>query len=418
MSGVSRVGQALRALLGSFWLIPGASVACAVLAGLVLLELDAQLGSDSRPFLFPGGPDGARAVLGAIASSMISLTALVFSITVVVLQLTSSQFSPRILRTFLQDRVSQVALGVFVATFAFAMTVLRAVHGGDGEGRFVPQVATTVAFALVLVSLGVFIWYIQHITNAIRAANILAAVGRETRAVLEDEYPSDRAHVEPQLGPVRQHICADEPGVVSSIDISRLVKLAQRADVLIEMVPCIGTFLPEGTEVFEIRLPAERAGTGEADSFQRLDDRDVLSLVTFSVERTLRQDTAYGFRQLADVAERVLSPSTNDHTTAIQAVDQLHDLFRRLVSRPMPDRVHRDRDGEPRLYVPERGLDHYLEVGVDQVLAWAEDSARVRAHVAAMLRDLISVARPEHLSALEERAARLDRTRAPTSRAS
>ena len=125
---------------------------------------------------------------------MISFTALVFSITVVVLQLTSSQFSPRILRTFLRDRVSQISLGVFVATFVYAMTVLRSVRGEGTETPFVPRVATTVSFLLVVASVGVFIWYIQHIANAIRAANVLEAVASETRGLIEKLYPRDASY--------------------------------------------------------------------------------------------------------------------------------------------------------------------------------------------------------------------------------
>lgn len=401
----------LRSIFTSFWFIPAMFTALAVLAALLLVHLDTTFDGQALPILFPGGPDGARAVLGAITSSMISFTALVFSITVVVLQLTSSQFSPRILRTFLRDRVSQVSLGVFVATFVYAMTVLRSVRGETTDDVFVPRVATTVSFVLVVTSVAVFIWYIQHIANAIRAANVLEAVGSETRNLIDVRYPHDAAYVEPPAGTnFVATVRANRPGVVTGVDVARLVRLAREHDCLLELVPHIGGFLPEDAPVFVVR------SAGETQSVDDVLHRKVLrGGVTFAVERTMEQDVAYGFRQLSDVAERVLSPSTNDHTTAIQAIDQLHDLLRRLATRPLPDRVHCDEDGHVRLVVREVGFAHYVDIAVEQVATWSQNSPRVLARLADLVDDTLTVVRPEHRRALEEQRARLARQRTPTS---
>src|SRR5512134_1596465 len=178
----------VRAVWTSFWLVPAACTLVAISLGLGLVEVD-QRWVESPGWLYPGGADGARALLSAVTSSMISFTGLVFSITVVALQLTSSQFSPRVLRRFLEDRVTQVALGVFVATFVYAMTVLRSVRGESVALPFVPRMSTTVAFVFVLGSIVMFIVYIDHIANSLRAANILATIGDQTRALLERQFP-------------------------------------------------------------------------------------------------------------------------------------------------------------------------------------------------------------------------------------
>ena len=182
----------------SFWLVPAACVAVAIGLAMLLTTIDQRLGQAGSPLVFTGGPEAARTLLStitlvimAIITSMISFTGLVFSITVVVLQLTSSQFSPRVLRTFLSDRANQLALGVFTATFVYAMMVLRTVRSSFEGSPFVPQLATTVAVGLVLLSVGIFLYYIHHITNSIRAASIIAGIGRETRAELDRRYPED-----------------------------------------------------------------------------------------------------------------------------------------------------------------------------------------------------------------------------------
>jgi uncharacterized membrane protein len=192
----------LVTVLDRFWAVP---LLCAVGAaglGLALSNLDAVLDTSfTLPFLFAGGPEGARALLSAIITSMISFTGLVFSITIVVLQLTSSQFSPRVLRTFLRDWFDQLTLGVLVATFVYALVVLRTVRGTAELNPFVPQLAITVAFGFVLGSVVVFLVYIHHIAQSIRAATIIATIAQDTRALLERRYPPDARQTAPVVLP-------------------------------------------------------------------------------------------------------------------------------------------------------------------------------------------------------------------------
>ncbi|MDQ3424247.1 MAG: DUF2254 domain-containing protein [Actinomycetota bacterium] len=399
----------VRAVGSSFWFIPAVCATAAVVLAVVLVRIDDATDGDALPVLFPGGPSGARALLGSITASMISFTGLVFSITIVVLQLTSSQFSPRILRSFLQDRASQAALGVFVATFVYAMTVLRSVRGESTDAPFVPRIATTMSFVLVIASVALFIYYIHHIANMIRAATILASVGGETRKLLAQRYPKDRQALSAPLHPVRQTVCAPGPGVVTTLSAQPLTELAAEADCVVELIPAVGTFVPEGAPLFHVRRDGGRPAPD-------LDEKAVLSTVTFDIEPSMEQDVSYGFRQLTDVAERVLSPSLNDHTTAVQAIDQIHDLLRRLASCPMPERIEADEDGVARVIEHEVGIDHYLDVGVDQIARWADDSPRVLGRLRAMLADVETVARPEHLAAIrrhDEHLARLEASIAP-----
>ena len=171
------VAEGLRT---GFWAVPTACVLMAVLLAVGLVEVDRTLDEGLGRFTFGAGPDGAREVLSAITTSMITFTGLVFSITIVVLQLTSSQFSPRVLRTFLRDTQTQLSLGVFVATFVYAVMVLRTVDSSDGA-RFVPAVSTTVGVVLLLISVGVFVDYIHHIATAIQVSTLIRAVGDEAR---------------------------------------------------------------------------------------------------------------------------------------------------------------------------------------------------------------------------------------------
>ncbi|TAL26525.1 MAG: DUF2254 domain-containing protein, partial [Frankiales bacterium] len=180
-------------LRSGFWAVPSVCVALSIALALALVEADRRL-NGSLSVTFGAGPDGAREVLGAITTAMITFTGLVFSITVVVLQLTSSQFSPRVLRTFLRDRQTQWALGVFTATFVYSLLVLRTVRtGDDGQQQFVPGLATNVAVGLLLLSVGLFVSYIHHISTAIQVSSIIDAIGLESRQALDRRYPASRS---------------------------------------------------------------------------------------------------------------------------------------------------------------------------------------------------------------------------------
>ena len=304
-----------RAALDPFWVVPSLWCLGAVGAGLLVPELE-QANPDWMPLLFQGGSTGARSLLSTIAGAMISVTGLVFSITIVALQLASSQFSPRVLRTFLDDRVPQNALGVFAASFLYALTVLRSViDGGSARSGTVPQLAITIAFVFVLGSVAMFLWFIHHITLSISVGTVIAQVADETRAVLRrtESRRSDLPHDPPGPGPLggARVVRAVRSGILDVVDHPTLRRTAERHDVRIEVLHRLGTFVPEGAPVALVHGTGTTS-TQDGEPVEDPEDWDPvvargLELVS---ERSMRQDLAYGFRQLVDVAERALSPGS------------------------------------------------------------------------------------------------------------
>ncbi len=385
MAGVS-LGRVRDRARSTFWLVPAVCGTGAVGLAIGLGRLDRVIGDTKIVFLFPGPPEGARSFLGAIISAMISFTGLVFSITVVVLVLTSGQFSPRVLRRFLRDRTIQWSLGIFVATFLYAMTVIREVLGTNDAGAFVPRVSVTVAFLFVLLSVGLFIHYIHHIANMIRVSSIIASLGAETRELLEARYPPDPPPVPPAptLTGEGVMVAAPRPGIVVSVNEGALVKRASRADRIVVLVPRVGDFVPAAAPLLTVH-----GGTVE-------DARAYVTLVALDGERTMEQDVAFGFRQLVDIAEKALSPSVNDPTTACQALDVMHDLLRRLVTREMPCGRHADGEGVVRLLVSRHDVGDFLRVALAEVWHYGSGSTQVPERLTVLLEDLADAALPEH----------------------
>jgi uncharacterized membrane protein len=373
------------------WFVPLMCVLAGVGLSVGTMALDQAYDYALIPPSISGGPDAALETLGTVAASMVSLAALVLTITMVVVQLAMGQFSPRIVQRILQDKPSQFAIGVFVGTFAHAMLALREVQtGGDGV---VPGLAVVVAFALVIVSIMVLVWYVHHIGRKLRVSALIELVGADTRNLLERVYANPGAT--PRLE--RPTIGAPHSGVIIRIDHHALVRIAEAGNGVLALKPALGEFVPAGAPVFEI------AGAGA-----RVDADAALRALTFGLERTLDQDVAYGLRMLVDIAERSLADSPFlDPTTAVQAIDRLHDCLRQLAPRPFPDGRYRDKNGDVRLITPAMTWDDYVHLAVDEIRMAGAGSPQVARRLRAALQDLLTIAPPDRQGALQAQLALL-----------
>ncbi len=398
-----RLRRWARSVLAPFWVVPSLWCLAAVTAGLLVPGLEQRHQPGWIPLLFEGGSDGARSLLSTIAGAMISVTGLVFSITIVVLQLASSQFSPRVLRTFLDDRVPQHALGVFAASFLYALTVLRSVtDGGTTDAGSVPQVAISLAYVLVLASVAMFLLFIHHITLSISVGHVIAQISAETRAVLERDagrrhaLPSER----PSLPPVdaQRVVVATRSGILDVVDHALLLRAAERSDVRLEVLHRLGTFVPEGS-------PLATVHTDHPDTDWEVVVGRGLQL---GRERSMQQDVGFGLRQLVDIAERALSPGINDPTTAVQVMDQLHDLVRRLGSEADRYGVHRDQDDVVRLITTEWSFSELLDLAVDEIAHWGAGSLQIPVRLDELFTDLLVGVHPAHRATVQAKRQAVD----------
>ena len=376
----------------SLWFLPAIFALGAGLVAFILLNLDRHLSREATLFFLYGGTaEGARNVLSTIAQSMLTFTGLVFTITMLVLQLASTQLSPRVMRTFLRDRGNQAVLGLFVATFVYTLVVLREVRSGvDGGAGFVPGLSIWVAFALLLASVASFIYYIDHMAHSIRASTVIANIAGETEQAIERLYPepvadpsSDdpRRETETDAGVVLK---APRAGLLVSVDQGKLLGAAAEGDRRVEVLRAMGDFLPHDADLARL--------SGGWDGEGRDAVRDAFGL---GDERSLEQDAAFGFRQLVDIALRALSPGTNDPTTAVQALDRLHDLLRRLVRREIPSPMRRDESQLVRLVLPRPGWDEYVQLTIDEIRLAGERQIQIGRRLRYLLEDLLAVA-PAH----------------------
>lgn len=375
-----------REISSSLWFIP---VLC-VLAGLVLsvltLAVDRLLGFDVIPRWLTGGPDAAMGILTTIAVSMVSLATLVLTITMVVVQLAMGQFSPRIVQTFLRDKPSQLAIGLFVATFAHAMVAMREVQF-DGDGQ-VPGVAIAVGYLLVLTSIAMLVIYVDHIGRSLRVSALIELVGTDTRRLLDEQYPD----LDVRPGDDHDVVLAPKSGVLISVDRERLVELATTAGCVVHLVPALGSYVPSGAALLHLE--------GNATA---LDREAAVAALGSGLERTLDEDVAYGFRMLVDMAERSLSDSPFlDPTSAVQAIDRLHDGLRQLAVRRLPDGRWYDDAGDLRLTMPVMDWNAYVHLAFVEIRIAGVNSPQITRRLIAALDDLLAIAPAERRDVLHE----------------
>lgn len=351
----------------SMWFVPGGFVVGAIVLSLLILWIDDRLAAESS-WLPGASPGAAEALAGTIAAGMLTFTGVVFSTTLVAIQLAGAQYSPRVVRVFVRSTLTHVTLGVFLATFVFALAAFAEIR--EGTGTQVPALTITALYAMVLATLTVFITFCHGIVRLLRVQYLLRTVDLQAREGVERFMPPADAYA-----PAAAPVATAEPvvlrngrdtGVVMSVDLRGLAELAAAADGWIELLVQPGEYLGVGTPV--ARLHADPAG---------LAGGRVMECFLLGGERTLIQDPGFGLRQLVDIASRALSPAINDPTTAVQAIDRITSLLATIAERPDPTGYYVDDDGIVRVSAREPGFARLAALAYTEISHFGAGSPQV-----------------------------------------
>lgn len=396
MQPLERLGLLWVRLSQGFWFLPGLIVVLLAAAALGAIELDRGFGEETGiPRTFDGDAQASRSILSSIAAGFITVVGVAFSITIVTLQLVSSQFSPLTLSTFLADRLNQVTVGVFVGIVVYCLLTLRVIRSGEessGSDVFVPGLAVTLAIAFALLGLALLIAFIHHLSSSIQVTAITERVATDVLEAVETLYPeqfgkpvedaADEALARWGAEAPPGFVHPGRPGYVESVDVEALAEaLPAGARIHVRVRP--GEFVtPAG--VLAAVWPAELADDERS--------RRVRRTVTVASSRTMRHDVGFGLRQLADIALRALSPSLNDPTSAVTCVGYLQAAYEALVVRAYPGRLRRlGDDGDRELVVEGPSFTEQLSY-LEEVARHGRGDHRVLAAVREALDSIEAVA--------------------------
>lgn len=367
-----------RHLRASYWFVPSLMMLAAMLLALTSVSLDGWLGNgwlrDLEPILATQ-PEGARAVLSAIAGSMITVAGVTFSMTMVSVSFAAGQFGPRLIGNFMRDKANQVTLGVFLATFVYCLMVLGSVRNGGPAGdpspvqHFVPHLSILIALALALACVAVLIFFMHHVPETINVGRITSDLGRQLKRGLAELFPRSGEVSEvgdPEAGASRPAQAPSSPpvwtlaaplrstcdGYLQAVDLRAIVQCAARGDLVLRLEYRPGDFVNEG-DVLLHALPAERAGEAASDVLR--------ACFSFGRERTVEQNTLYLADQLVEIMGRALSPGMNDPYTAIDCIRWLGSALIEFAERDVAAPHLYDDEGRLRVYVHPIGFEQLAE---------------------------------------------------------
>jgi uncharacterized membrane protein len=374
-------------LRGGFLVRP-LSIALALgCVGAVLSELEeafTAMGRWTPGALFPShaDPQVAQIILGGIAASIMTVVSIVFAILLMTLTLASMQFSPRIIVSFVQDRVTQWTLGIFLGTFLYCMAALPAARSLPHP--FAPVFTVMGAMLLAVACVGWLLFFIHHISRAISVNHIVARIAADTIAMIDEMMPwphrHDRLESEPAAGSTWETtVSSDVSGYIRFVDRKRLVGLAKDYRVKINVLRRVGHFVPAGVPL----LAVSKGGRLTPEGIE-----DLRGAFDFGPTRTLQQDVEFGVLQIVDIALKAISPAVNDPSTAINCVDQLSAIMIRFASREPPEAVLYDPPGTVRVTIPWIGLDRLLEAAFEQIRMYSKSDVAVSLRLLRALGDI------------------------------
>ena len=323
-------------------------------------------------FLSRADPQVAQVILAGIAASIMTVVSIVFAILLMTLTLASMQFSPRIIVSFARDKVTQWTLGIFLGTFLYCMAALPAAHSLPQP--FSPVATVTGAMLLAITCVGLLLFFIHHISQAISVNHIVDRIASETEVVIDDVMPWPRGQYRLELSDRSDLSTWDKPvlcdfsGYIRYIDTNRLLDLATTYRVKVRVVRRVGQFVPVGTPLLMV-YKAERLSPEDIVQLQGAFD--------FGPARTLQQDIEFGVLQIVDIALKAISPAVNDPSTAISCVDHLSRLMIRFTSREMPEPLLYDLKGVARVSIRWIDLERLLDSAFEQIRMYSKTDIAV-----------------------------------------
>ena len=388
-----RIRQTVR---NSLAIVPILYLVAAVVAGAVIPAIDREL---HTPELLGRNPDSVRDVLSSIATGMLTFTGFVVTVVLLLVQFGTATFGPRLIRWARQARLLKHALGMFAATFMYALVTLDDVQRDDET--FVPNLTVSFAIVLLVVSVVLFFLLLDGITNAMRPAAVGQSIAKRARTVLVSVYPDlddgvDLPLWSPPGAPAGVVTMRRSHGAtVTTIDRQAVEHYVREHDVVVELVPAIGEHVREGDTLFRVYgAAAPNLGVLEAS-------------VVLGDERNLDDDPAFAFRLLVDVAIKALSPAINDPSTAVQMLDWIDGMLRDAAPRELGGGLYRDESGDVRIVYRTSTWHDLVALAFEEIVWYGRESMQVCRRLEAILDGLIADVAPHRRPPLEELRARL-----------
>lgn len=389
----------LSEMRASYWYTPLMMLVMAILLATLTIYLDErrileQFGKFS--WLMGGNPDGARSFLSTVATAMITVASITFSMTLLAVTFAGSQIGPRLTGNFMRDKTNQLTLGFFIATFLYCLLILRSIVFHNNSNAmvlandsvlYVPQISLLLALIMAIMGLIILVYFIHHIPNSINMSNVISSVGKMLFNRVDSRFPlevgqnanHDEVNISQSYHNYTLTVPAHTFGYIRILDAVELLSLAQEHDCVFQLESTVGDFITPSSPLLLIysRKPISDALIKQCQT-------------TYAVghKRNQEQDLDFLVNELIEIIARALSPGLNDPYTAINAFDWLHLFLQKLYSNEQPSRGRKDAEGMVRLLTPLKDLVYYAQIIFTQTRLYVSKDYNATVHVLKVLQQL------------------------------
>lgn len=367
------ISDQISNIRSSYWYTPFLMVLIAAMLSYVSLTVDTLIPSNwlyDLGWFHPNNPDGARALLSTIASSLITVAGVIFSMTIVAVSFAASKIGPHIISNFMRDRSTQLSLGVFIASFLYALLILRAILNTGSEGIiFVPQLSLLIAMIFAILCIFVLIYFVHHIPDSINLPNVLSKIGEQLYQQADRLFPviSEQNNVK-ETGSIpeayHQHvedISANFHGYIRVINIGSILSTAKTHDVIIQLIESPGFFATDKSTI--MRVYSKSVISEELA-------RDCRNCLAYGAQRNQDQDSGYHIHLLVEIIARSMSPSMNEPFVAITSMKWLQQFLEKIADKAAQPAYHLDTDSHLRLIYHPPDFAHFCDLIFPKIMPY------------------------------------------------
>lgn len=381
-----------RTLRASFWLLPALMVVLTILLSILTLRLDHTLEkidlSGDFTIIWEGDAQSAELLLSTIAGSVITLTGVVFSITIVTLSLASAHYGSRILRNFMLDIGMQMVLGVFISTSLYCLLILKKVNGDEPHQAFIPNLSITISILFGILTLGMLIYFIHHVAVMVQFSKIVSKLGNDLFKMIAKRYPdqiNETEIVENQLNISEFEYSFSIPapivGYLQAVDYCKLLKIAEQENFIIHILYRSGNFIIQNSDLVKIYSSQPSFNTKLKTIIQKA--------FIIGFERNPTQDLEFAVDQLVGIALRMLSFNVNDTLSANACIDHLGAALCLICKRKLYPSYWYDQNKQLRLISKQMTFSGLADAAFNQIRQYGSQSATVIIHLLEIFRHIV-----------------------------
>ncbi|MCA1059389.1 DUF2254 domain-containing protein [Rossellomorea aquimaris] len=342
----------------SFWFVPFLFSLISLFLSLITFYFDWWLSQHSYP-IFPkvlfSNFNLSMTIISTIASSIMTMTTITFSTIMVVLTTFLSQYSPRTLQNFINDRPTQRVLAIFVSGVVYCITLLVLLKDESGQELYI---SSAFAGIVAVVCLFVFVYFVHHVSNWVKVSNLIHNITIKTNKKIDESYLFRRNAINEDPSTFNEsyfedtepyNVYSEESGYMQQIDIEGMIKKARKDKSIVRMVKTPGEYLLEGTPVMTVWSTEDE-----------IDAESYLKFLVLGPDKEPMEDIELGIRKLVEIALRAISPAINDPNTAKNCIEEIGIILSKLAKHKLPSSYLTDDENNVRIILEQPTFVDYL----------------------------------------------------------